>query len=397
MKRSCGFPGAVLGLVILSLACASSNQTAREETDSARRRNAPPRDLSAIIIPIQQTGAIPALGGAIVTSRGLEAIGAAGLRSAGSNVPVTSGDQWHIGSCGKAITATLAARLIERGVLSWETTIGQVLGPDIHAAWKDVPLLWLLAHRSGASMNLSEELWQEMAARGGSPREQRRFFVMQGLKTIPPATMPNTATVYSNAGYLIAGVMLETLTDTAWEELVQREVFAPLGMTRTGLGAPGTPGKLDQPLGHIRGEAGWSPVALGPRADNPPAGGPAGTVHTTLADWARFISAHLAGERGDERFLKAESWRKLHAAAAPDWDYSAGWVVTEADWAGGTLLRHLGSNGFWVAEASIAPDKDFAMLIVTNVGDDAAEAPFKKLLAALVADREAANSGTVQP
>ena len=71
-------------------------------------------------------------------------------------------------------------------------------------------------------------------------------------------------------------------------------------------------------------------------------------------------------------------------------------MVTEQDWAGEILLRHLGSNGFWVAEASIAPDRDFAVLIVTNVGDDAAEAPFKELLVALVADHEA-RAGSSHP
>jgi hypothetical protein len=63
--------------------------------------------------------------------------------------------------------------------------------------------------------------------------------------------------------------------------------------------------------------------------------------------------------------------------------------VTDQGWAGGKLLRHLGSNNFWVAEASLAPRKNFAVLIVTNLGDDAAEAPFKDLLAALVVDHAA--------
>jgi hypothetical protein len=63
--------------------------------------------------------------------------------------------------------------------------------------------------------------------------------------------------------------------------------------------------------------------------------------------------------------------------------------VTEQEWAGGKLLRHLGSNGFWLVEATLVPRRDFAVLIVTNVSDDSVETPFKDLLAALIADHEA--------
>ncbi len=347
-----------------------------------------PRDLTGIITPLLEKSRLPALGAAVVTTDGLEAIGAVGRRSSMRPETVTIDDQWHIGSCTKSMTATLVARLIDQGVLDWETTIGDVFASTAHPAWKDVPIAWLLSHRSGAPLNFSEDLWERMAARGGSPREQRRFFVEEAL-TIPPTTKPNTKTVYSNSAFIVAGVMLEELTDSSWEDLMRREVFEPLGMTRTGFGAPGTSGQLDQPLGHIRGTDGWSPVALGPNADNPAATGPAGTIHTTLSDWARFVAAHLRGERGDPHYLQLETWKRLHSPGESDWEYSPGWVVTEQEWAGGKLLRHLGSNSFWVAEASLAPLESFAVLIVTNVGDDAAEAPFKELLAALIADHAA--------
>jgi CubicO group peptidase (beta-lactamase class C family) len=374
-------PGVLVLLGILSLSCGSPKQETRAEAPA-------PRDLSGTIAPLLQQSRLPALGAAIVTSDGLEAIGASGVRSWTGTENVTIDDQWHIGSCTKTMTATLAARLIDRGVLGWDTTIGAVFGPTVDPAWEDVTIGWLLSHRSGAPLNFSESLWERMVARGGSPREQRRFFVEEGLKTAPPRK-PNTETVYSNSGFIVAGAMMETLTDSSWEDLMRREVFEPLGMTRTGFGAPGTPGRLDQPLGHTRGNEGWSPVALGPGADNPAATGPAGSIHTTLSDWARFVAAHLRGARGDQSYLKTATWQRLHTPGGKDWGYSPGWVVTEQEWAGGTLLRHLGSNGFWLAEASLAPRKEFAVLIVTNVSDDAVEAPFKDLLAALIAEHAA--------
>ncbi|MBK9411788.1 MAG: beta-lactamase family protein [Gemmatimonadetes bacterium] len=183
MKRRspAALPGLLVVLSILSLSCGSSERQDRASAPA-------PRDLSGIIVPLLQKGRLPALGAAIVTADGLEAVGAVGVRSWTATEKVTIDDQWHIGSCTNAMTATLVARLVDRGVLSWDTTIGAVIGPAIHPAWKDVPILWLLTHRSGAPLNFSEDLWQQMVARGGSPREQRRWFVEQGLRSAPATT-----------------------------------------------------------------------------------------------------------------------------------------------------------------------------------------------------------------
>ena len=48
-----------------------------------------------------------------------------------------------------------------------------------------------------------------------------------------------------------------------------------------------------------------------------------------------------------------------------------------------------GSDSFWLVEATLAPRKELAVLLVTNVCDDSVETPFKDLLAALIADHEA--------
>jgi D-alanyl-D-alanine carboxypeptidase len=351
----------------------------------------PPRSLDPLLAPILARSGLPALGAALVTSSGLEAIGAVGKRSASASTPVTTGDRWHVGSCTKAMTATLAARLVERDLVRWEATVAEVLGPSMprmSPGWRGVTLEQLLSHRSGAAKTFDEAIWERTARGGGKPRRQRRILVEDMLGRAP-STPPNTATIYSNAGYIIAGAMLEQLADASWEDLVRREVFAPLGMTSTGFGAPGRAGVLDQPRGHTRGASGWSPVEVGPGADNPVATGPAGSVHTTLADWSRFVAAHLRGARGDESFLTGESWKRLHTAGGAGGEYSPGWVVSRKEWADGVVLTHLGSNGFWLAEASMAMEKDFGILIVTNVSDDSAEAPFKETLAALVADRAA--------
>ncbi|MGQ0659242.1 serine hydrolase domain-containing protein [Sphingosinicella sp.] len=342
------------------------------------------RDLTALVEAERARAGIPALGAAIVTSGGMRAIGVAGLRAIPDGPPVAAQDLWHIGSCTKTFTATLTARLIERGLLRWESTIGEVLGRAMHAGWRDLSLLWLLSHRSGAPNNFDQSLWERMVARGGPLRDQRAWLVGEGMKT-PPPTAPHSRTVYSNAGYLIAGAMLERAADRDWESLVREHVFAPLGLAGAGFGAPGTPGRLDQPLGHVRGQnGGWRRIPLGRGDDNPAATGPAGTIHLSLADWSRFVAAHLGGVRGDEGYLSRASWRRLHAPAESGWDYAPGWVAARGE-NGEPVLRHLGSNGFFVAMATLYPARDRAVLLVTNLGDDAAEPAFRHLLERLQA------------
>ena len=51
---------------------------------------------------------------------------AVGVRKLGDPTPVTINDQFHIGSCTKSMTATLAAMFIEENKLRWDTTIAEV-------------------------------------------------------------------------------------------------------------------------------------------------------------------------------------------------------------------------------------------------------------------------------
>src|SRR6185436_1954641 len=166
--------------------------------------------------------------------------------------------------------------------------------------------------------------------------------------------------IYSNAGFSIAGHMAEKVTGKTWEDLMRQKIFRPLGMTTAGFGAPGTEAKHDQPRGH---QADGTPVEPGPGADNPVAIGPAGIVHCTIGDWAKFVALHLRGEQGDAKLLKAETFKKLHTPVADGSHYGFGWMVTSRPWGGKGVLTHSGSNTMWYCVTWIAPEKDFAVLI----------------------------------
>ena len=315
---------------------------------------------------IRQQHSVPAIAAAVVTRQGKVTVGAVGLRKRGTKIPVTLHDHWHLGSETKAMTATLIARLVEQHRLRWDSTIADVF-PDasvnFHPDMREATVLQLLCHRSGLPANLTLNQY-----RGADATAERRRAVVQELAK-PPLTKPGSAYAYSNLGYLIAGAMVEKVTGQSWQKKIVDEVFAPLKMQDVGFGGVGTPGKLDQPWGHT---AAGDPVGgNGPSVDNPPVMGPAGRVHSTIQDWARFVQDHLRGAAGDVALLNKESYPHLHTPPLGG-NYALGWLVLQRRWGGGTVLHHAGSNTMNYANLWVAPRRGFAVLICVNQGGDAA-------------------------
>ena len=314
-------------------------------------------DLGPVLEPIRAQHELPALAGAVVHGGRVVALGAVGVRAAGEQAAVTVNDRFHIGSCTKAMTATLAGVMVEAGELSWEQTLAETfpeLAEELDEDWRGVTLVELTTHRSGARRDPSDLRKLE-----GTVSEQR-LLVLRELASEPAQHAPGPEHRYSNAGYIMAGAMLERAGGAAWEELMRTRLFEPLGMTSAGFGAPDV--LADQPCGHyLNGEPipGW---------DNPPVYGPAGTVHCSLADWGRFVAAHLDAGRSAGALLRPETFERLHTA--PAGSYAYGWGVGTRGWAGlegeGPVLSHAGSNTRWYAVVWMAPERDFAVLAATN-------------------------------
>lgn len=332
------------------------------------------RDLTAELTTIRNQYTVPALACAVVRSNRVIALGCVGVRKQGVAEPVTLNDRWHHGSITKSMTATLAGILVDEGLLGWQTRLADVFPTDaaaMHADWKSVTLEHLLSNRSGAPEDLGPSgIWAQLWNHPGTPREQRRF-LLQKLTVLPPASKPGTRYLYSNAGFALAGAMLEQVAGIPWEELLTRKLFQPLALAGAGFGVPATPRYVDQPWGHTFSGTTPVPVEPGTGADNPPGIGPAATAHSTLLDLAAYAAFHVSGELGRSSLMTPTTFRKLHTDIAGQ-GYALGWVIGERPWAGGKTLSHTGSNNQWYSNVWLAPNKDFAMVIVTNIGGDRA-------------------------
>ena len=77
------------------------------------------------ILEAARTGGrrLPGMVGAVVRGEEVTAIGAVGIRKIGSPEPIRVDDVVHLGSCTKAMTATMIGTLVDEGKLGWETTL----------------------------------------------------------------------------------------------------------------------------------------------------------------------------------------------------------------------------------------------------------------------------------
>jgi D-alanyl-D-alanine carboxypeptidase len=320
-------------------------------------------------------------------------IAAAGVRRLGGNDPVTIADQWHIGSNAKAMTAFLCARMVERGNIDWDTSLSDVMGDMANATpeVRDVTLIDLLAHRSGVR-DRGLFSWIRQARGDIRSYTEQRLQLAKRLLTRAKWAARSDIAHYSNFGYCLAAAMLERATGSSWEDLVRAEVFLPFGMSTAGYGAPGADGSA-QPWGH----SGFFRAAPKDPAlkssDFPPAMGPAGGIHLSMHDWARFARRFFEDGPADG-ILSSQGIARLTTPLATLKDirtsfrpspYALGWVVLRPDMGNDEVLVHAGSNMNFFASIHIARQRNLAILIATNTGMFRAIKPVGKLQELLMA------------
>lgn len=277
-----------------------------------------------------------------------------GERAAGSGIVVAAGDLWHLGSNTKSMTASLAARLVEQGAIGWDDTVAQHLSavaPGMREAYRDVTFRHLFSHRSGLPANIPTADLLKFGQTSADIMADRRSYAAQALAMEPKGPKEGTYE-YSNAGYITAAAMIEAKLGQPWEALIRAHLFEPLKITSAGFGPPGDGDPKRQPVRHLNRVAN----AVGAVPDNPAVLGPAGRVHMSLADLARYLDAH----RDRAAILKGESWDRLHTPPFGG-DYAFGWMVRPDG-----SLWHNGTNGQWYAAMEFNGRKGISAAAASN-------------------------------
>ena len=330
------------------------------------------RHAEALLIRLREQHELPALAAVVVRADTTLDLAVTGLRRQGNPETVELADRFHLGSMGKAITATVIARLVEEGRLSWTTRPVDVfpeLAKAIHPSYRDVTIEQLLRHQGGTPKydSVAEIEGAKARAGSGSPRDQRRAFSVWLLQRRPHLA-PGTRLEYSNAGYPVAAAMAEAAAGEAWESLVESRLARPLGISLM----HGLPARGDspQPWGH-KPKSAFFGMATYQNVVEPQAPGDgyalgvifgaSGDYSLSIADYAKFLQLHLAGLAGRDGLLKASSIRHLHAGPG---EYALGWGLGEFE--GAAAHGHTGATETFFSRVIILPERDVAIAVLTN-------------------------------
>lgn len=323
---------------------------------------------------------LPAMAVAVVQGDRIVAVEAVGVRHIDSTEPVSRNDRFHLGSCTKGMVSTLAATFVEEGRISWNTRPADLfpeLRDTIHPDYRDITLRDLLTHRAGLP-SVSE--WDELRAMPrsfDSPVKQRRDYAVKLLRQAP-FTKPHGEFLYSNAGYAIAGAMLEQVGGKPWTVLLTERVFKPLGMKHSGFKWPALM-DVHQPWGHYRDDD-INIVIQKPDSSRivPTVIEPCGDVNASMEDFAKFVRFHMLAYQGRDGLLKSSTVRYLHDPI--DEYYALGWAFSR-EVKGHTISRHAGSCGNFMALMAFSHEQPVGVVVATNVGGSAAENACNKVMA----------------
>lgn len=319
---------------------------------------------------IRAEAKLPAMGVAVIHQEGSPQVFVTGVRKQGESAKVTANDQWHLGSCTKAMTAVVVSQLVADGQLGYDDSLAKILpGIKIGEGFEKATLRHLLCMKSGLVPNPGLG-WFRFQKPDRSLLDQRKRAIGAVLGKTGQEVGKE---VYSNASFVAAGLAAELKTGKTIEDLLQERLLQPLKMTSAGFG----PTDKGQP---------WPHTDQGPEKendDNPAVMTAAGRAHMSLEDWARFAQELLKAFASGSKFIAPELVNELKSRPLGG-SYAMGWVVAERPWAGGEALVHSGSNTANYCVIWVAPKRGFAVMAVTNSGaKGAAEACDQAVSAAI--------------
>jgi D-alanyl-D-alanine carboxypeptidase len=248
-----------------------------------------------------------------------------GARDAFTGAPVKKDTRFEIGSISKSFAAIVALQLVEEGLLDLRAPVTEyVPWFEVHSTFAPITPHHLLTHTSGLIMGM------DFADDAVPP--------VWSLRDTTVGFPPGAHFHYSNDGYKLLGLILETLGGRPWREMLRERVLAPLGMTATdpditfeslrGLATP------HQRLANDRPPHRGMPLTVSPPTISTTADGSIVSTARDMAAYARMLLNR--GAYGEGRLLSEESFAAFtHPYVAdtgePGFAYGYGIDVFEVD------------------------------------------------------------------
>jgi CubicO group peptidase (beta-lactamase class C family) len=294
---------------------------------------------------------------------GREVFASHGVTSVENPLPVRPDTLFLIGSVTKTFTATAVMRLVADGKVALDAPVRRYVPELVLAderAADQITVLNLLNHTSGLDWGVIGDFGE------GDDALARYVSALAGLPLIaPPGARPS----YSQAGFNLAGRIVEKVTGLTYEKAVASLVFDPAGLSGSFFDRDDIMTRRFA-VGHNRGEDGT--VSIGrlwrrSRGDNP-----GGGIASSAADMLRWARFHLGS--GVPDVLPAGVLRQmrepttaLRASSLGD-AIGIGWFLRDVG--GVRAAGHGGSANGQFADLLMVPERGFAVVALCNEGPD---------------------------
>ena len=236
-----------------------------------------PAEIDATITRLMKAAEVPGLGLAVLNDGNIVYLKAYGIRDKERNLPLTVDSAMYAASFSKSAFAYLVMQLVGKGTLDLDKPVHQYLPKPLpeYPGYQDLA---------------NDPRYQQITARmllnhtSGFPN----WRLLEQDRKLHIHFEPGSRYAYSGEGIVLLQLVVENITKKPLEVLMQELVFQPLGMTRTSMVWQD---RFEADFANEHDEYGRS---LG--ADKRTKANAAGSMQTTIADFARFMQAVLDGK-----------------------------------------------------------------------------------------------------
>ncbi|WP_350291742.1 serine hydrolase [uncultured Croceitalea sp.] len=211
-----------LTIIFITFACLTACKT------NNNKQSAYSEQVKQIKILLDSSDLSKAFNGSILIADGQSVLFEESYGSDQNNNPNAIDTKYEIASMGKMFTAVAIKQLEETGKLTLQQTIGEVLNDYPNEEAKSITIKQLLSHVSGLGDFFGPEFDQNKDAIK-SLKDYLPFFVNDPLEFNPGERMR-----YSNAGFIVLGLIIEKLSDTDYNSYITKNILVPIGMNSTG-------------------------------------------------------------------------------------------------------------------------------------------------------------------
>jgi CubicO group peptidase (beta-lactamase class C family) len=286
--------------------------------------------------------------------------------------PATDSTLYHYGSITKTLTAVGVMQLRDRGLLSlddpatrWVPELRRVHNP--FGSMDAITVRMLLSHSAG----FQDPTWPYRRGKPWEPFEPTEWFQLVAMMPYQEILFePGSRFGYSNPAFIYLARIIEALTGDAWQTYVQKNILAPLGMTRSYFGI--TPAWLAAHRSNgyaVRSDsAGRTTVVATGREFDPGITIPNGGWNGPLDDLATWL-AFLAGSAGADVLARAtleEMWQPVVERTPDRWE-GLSFEIRRGE---PRLVSHTGDQGGFHSEFVLNPAARVAVAFVLNTSPE---------------------------